>query len=60
MFMFCSHSAVYGFWPVEDSCSTGLLGVMQWQKVSVCLERMCGKSSVLKEAEGTNMTLLLQ
>jgi len=42
-FMFCSYSAVYGFWPVEDSCDTGLLGVMQWQKVNVCLELQCDK-----------------
>jgi len=29
--MFCSYSAVYGFWPVEDSHSTGLMGAMQWR-----------------------------
>jgi len=57
--MFCSYSAVHGFWPVEDSCSTGLLGVMQWRKVSVW-NFSATRSSVLKEAEGTNMTLLLQ
>ena len=36
-------SAEYGFWQVEDSCDTGLLGVMQWQKVNVCLELQCDK-----------------
>jgi hypothetical protein len=44
---------MHGFWLVEDSCSTGLEGVMQWQKMGVWNFSVT-RASVLEEEEGTN------